>query len=81
VDSANRWINCVPGACLVRLKDLKNGGDRDGYVDREKFMGHVRTTLAHLEKKQSRNRIGGAFIVRHTEGKARVDARSDRWPL
>lgn len=49
VESANRWINRLPGGWRGRWKDLKLEGDYAGDIDRQSFIGHVRATLAYLE--------------------------------
>lgn len=49
VDTANRWINRLPGAWTGRWRDLKLRGDSVGEVDRTEFIGHLRATLAYLE--------------------------------
>jgi hypothetical protein len=49
VETANRWINQLPGGWMGRWRDLKLTGDDDGEINRKAFIGHVRATLAYLE--------------------------------
>jgi hypothetical protein len=49
VETANRWINQLPGSWTGRWRDLKLKGNSVGEVPRTDFIGHVRATLAYLE--------------------------------
>ena len=52
VQSANRWIDQLPGGLLGRWRHLKISGDSAGEVRRLEFIGHVRATIAYLVANQ-----------------------------
>ena len=49
VVAANRWVALLPGTALGRWRTLKLRGDEHGQISRERFLSHVRATLAYLE--------------------------------
>ena len=49
VRNANRWIRQLPGTFFGRWRHLKLSGDIGREIQRERFIGHVKATIAFLE--------------------------------
>lgn len=49
VESANRWIEQLPGSWSGRWRKLVLKGDVSGETSREEFLSHVRAVIAFLD--------------------------------
>ena len=75
VKSANRWINQLPGAWFGRWRHLKISSDEwDGNISRDRFIGHVKATIAYLETNKEefeRTGVGTGRFRHHPRGISR----------